>query len=111
MSEEDNTLTEMDSNDVGPSSTESLQLQSSADGREPLNLLNSGANEGSSSSKSQLGRKSIYSEGISDTDGNDECSKLITDLDLHPFHFTYAVYSSNFMGMELFFYYILMVLK
>lgn len=93
MSEEDNTLTEMDSNDVSPSSTESLQLQSSADGREPLNLLNSGANEGSSSSKSQLGRKSIYSEGISDTDGNDECSKLITDLDLHPFYFTLLMQS------------------
>lgn len=82
MSEEDNTQTEMDSNNLGPSLTESSQLQLSADDRGHLSsLISSGANEGSSTSEFQIGRKSIYSEGVSGTTGKNECIKLITDLD------------------------------
>lgn len=65
MSEEDNIQTEMDSNDLGPSLTESSQLQ-----------LSAGANEGSSTSEFQIGQKSIYSEGVSGTTGKYECTVL-----------------------------------
>lgn len=62
MSEE-NTPMMMDSNSLGPSLTELMQLQPSADERESRNA---GADEGCSTSQFQLGRKSIYSEGFSD---------------------------------------------